>query len=90
MNGGRLATIERILREHFSPESIELRDDSAAHAGHPGAADGGGHYDLTIVADAFRGQDAVARHRMIYAALGELMGRDIHALSFQAFSPNEF
>ncbi|MCG6873136.1 MAG: BolA family transcriptional regulator [Gammaproteobacteria bacterium] len=89
MTDDRLAAIDRILRDHFAPESLEVRDESAEHAGHAGAASGGGHYRLTIVADAFREQDALARHRLIYSALGQLMEKDIHALSIQAFSPDE-
>jgi BolA protein len=60
------------------------------HAGHEGARGGGGHYALTIVSPKFDGQSTVARHRMIYVALGELMQREIHALSIRAFAPGEF
>ena len=71
----------------LAPVSLELHDDSAAHAGHAGAASGGGHWQLTIVSEAFRGKNPVARHRMIYEALGDLMKRDIHALQIEAFAP---
>lgn len=86
------ATEERI-RERLAalqPVSVDLRDESAQHAGHAGAASGGGHWQLTIVSDAFRGKNAVARHRMIYEALGDLMKRDIHALKIEAFAPEQF
>jgi len=73
----------------LAPESLEIADESAKHAGHQGAKGGGGHYALTIVSPRFDGQTTVARHRMIYAALGDLMQRDIHALSIRAFSPGE-
>jgi len=86
------ATEERI-RERLAalnPVSVDLRDESAQHAGHAGAASGGGHWQLTIVSEAFRGRNAVARHRMIYEALGDLMKRDIHALKIEAFAPEQF
>ena len=73
----------------LAPESLEIADESAKHAGHQGAKGGGGHYALTIVSPRFDGQTTVARHRMIYAALGDLMQRDIHALSIRAYSPGE-
>ncbi len=77
----RLAALE--------PERLELADESARHAGHAGAQSGGGHYRLTIVSPQFRGRDTLARHRMVYGALGPLMRREIHALSIQALAPEE-
>lgn len=73
----------------LAPEQLELIDDSALHAGHAGARSGGKHFRLAIVAPAFAGKNTVARHRMIYDALGDLMRRDIHALAIQARSPEE-
>lgn len=73
----------------LAPVQFELIDDSALHAGHAGARTGGKHFRLAIVAAAFAGKNTVARHRMIYDALGELMHRDIHALAIQARSPEE-
>ena len=73
----------------LAPEQIELRDDSARHAGHAGARDGGGHFDLTIVSAQFAGKNTVARHRMVYEALGPLMRREIHALAIRAYAPGE-
>jgi BolA protein len=84
---------EELIRERLAalnPVSVDLRDESAQHAGHAGAATGGGHWQLTIVSEAFRGTNAVARHRMIYEALGDLMKRDIHALKIEAFAPEQF
>jgi BolA protein len=84
---------EQAIRERLAglrPVSVDLRDESAQHAGHAGAASGGGHWQLTIVSEAFRGKNAVARHRMIYEALGDLMKRDIHALKIEAFAPEQF
>jgi BolA family transcriptional regulator, general stress-responsive regulator len=72
----------------LAPESLEIIDDSARHAGHEGAK-GGGHYRLLIVSPRFNGASRPARHRMVYDALGPLMQREIHALSIQAIAANE-
>lgn len=85
----RAAVIEARLREAFDPERLEIVDESAAHAGHAGARSGGGHYALTIVARAFAGHPPLARHRLVYQALGELMDREIHALRIRALTPEE-
>ncbi len=73
----------------LSPTSLELIDDSHLHAGHAGARSGGGHFRLTIVSECFRGKNTVARHRIVYDALGEMMRKEIHALAIQARSPEE-
>ncbi|HQA09805.1 BolA family protein [Zoogloea sp.] len=73
----------------LAPTRLDLIDDSALHAGHAGARSGGGHYRLSIVSAAFSGKNTVARHRLIYAALGEMMRREIHALAIQAQSPED-
>ncbi len=74
----------------LAPERLELVDESARHAGHAGAAPGGNtHWRLTIVSAAFSGKSTVARHRMVYAALGELMQNPIHALAIVAKAPGE-
>ena len=74
----------------LAPSRLELLDESAKHAGHAGAAPGGNtHWNLTIVSAAFAGKPAVARHRMIYDALGELMKNPIHALAIRAHAPGE-
>jgi BolA protein len=81
-----------VIRERLAalnPVTLDLRDESEQHAGHAGAASGGGHWQLTIVSEAFRGKSAVARHRMIYEALGDLMKRDIHALQIEASAPEQ-
>ncbi|HLX81007.1 MAG TPA: BolA family protein [Burkholderiales bacterium] len=76
--------------EALAPARLELLDESAQHAGHSGASPGGNtHWKLTIVSAAFAGKPTVARHRMIYQALGELMRHPIHALSIEAKSPDE-
>ncbi len=81
--------IRAALIEALAPTAIELIDESHKHVGHAGARDGRGHYALRIVGDQFRGVGAVARHRLVYAALGELMQTDIHALSIVALAPGE-
>lgn len=75
----RLAVLE--------PSRLDLRDDGAAHIGHAGA--GGGHFELTIVSHRFTGQSRLARHRMVYAALGPLMQVGIHALALSTYAPGE-
>ena len=85
--------VERAMRERLralSPVALDLRDESAQHAGHAGSRpSGGSHWQLTIVSEAFRGKNAVARHRMVYEALGDLMKRDIHALRIEALAPEQ-
>lgn len=73
----------------LDPVLLDLRDDSSKHAGHAGAASGGGHYLLKIVSERFSGLTPVARHRLVYEALGEMMRRDIHALAIDARTPGE-
>jgi len=72
----------------LQPLSLEIEDESLLHAGHAGAKAGGGHYLLHIVSAQFIGKTTIARHRMIYSALGEMMKRDIHALNIQALTPD--
>jgi BolA protein len=85
------ATLEQIRAKlsALEPLSIELRDDSASHAGHAGAASGGGHYQLRLVSNRFTGQSKVARHRLVYHLLGDLMQREIHALAMNLLAPDE-
>jgi BolA protein len=86
----RVTLIENRLREAFAPLKIEVRDDSHQHAGHEGARSGGGHFAVVIVAPAFQGKTAVQRHQMIYQSLNDMMKKEIHALSIQALTPEEF
>ena len=81
--------IKQKLNETLNPELIEIIDDSAAHAGHAGAKNGGGHYNVTIVADIFNDKSLVQRHQLIYQALGDLMKNEIHALGINALTPSE-
>lgn len=85
----RQAQIEERLRAALAPDSLELIDESAQHAGHAGARGGGGHYALTIVSARFAGKGPIDRHRMIYEALGDAMRGQIHALSIRAYTPEE-
>jgi BolA protein len=80
--------IKQRLTEAFSPLQLELLDESHKHAGHPGARAGGGHFVVTIVSSAFAGKTTLQRHRMVYAALGEMMQKEIHALSISARTPD--
>jgi len=73
----------------LSPERVEIVDESARHAGHEGAKDGGGHYRLTIVSALFADKSLIARHRMINELLGEMLQKEIHAISIKAYTPDE-
>lgn len=88
MSAERIEMIEQRLRAAFEPEVLEIEDDSAAHAGHAGARQGG-HFNVKIVSRAFAGKAPLARHRLVYGALGELMQTQIHALSIKALTPEE-
>ena len=85
----RISMIKERLQSALSPQSMQVIDESAQHAGHAGAKSGGGHYALTIVAQQFAGHNLLQRHRMVYAALGDAMHKDIHALSIRAYAPDE-
>ena len=87
MTAGRVAKIEALLTAAFSPAHLLVKDQSHLHAGHEGARDGGGHFDVTIVAEAFAGKRPLARHRMVYDALASMMQTDIHALRIDASEP---
>ncbi|MHB1093687.1 BolA family protein [Thiobacillus sp.] len=81
-----------LIRQRLSalePETYTLEDESAQHKGHVGAAGGGGHYRLTLVSPKFRHLSTLARHRLVYEAMGELMQREIHALTITALTPEE-
>jgi BolA protein len=83
------AAIEQRLGT-LAPEQLELLDESGLHVGHVGAQGGGGHYRLTIVSTQFTGKSTLARHRMVYDALGPMMQQQIHALAITAVAPHEF
>jgi BolA protein len=80
--------IKQLLTDALKPKVLEIIDNSAVHAGHAGARNGG-HYHVTIVSEAFEGKSMVQRHQLIYRALGDLMKQQIHALGINALSPSE-
>jgi BolA protein len=85
----RVELIRQRITAALAPSSLSVTDDSHRHAGHEGARDGRGHFTVDIVSSAFDGRAPLARHRMVYAALGELMATDIHALAIRARTPGE-
>ncbi|TWI03689.1 BolA protein [Luteimonas cucumeris] len=85
----RVEAIRTALEVALAPLQLDIRDDSARHAHHAGARDGRGHFHVEIVSEVFAGLSSLARHRAVYAALGELMTTDIHALSMRAQTPEE-
>lgn len=89
MSRNREQLIQQKLEAHFQPTELLIKDQSQLHAGHAGARDGRGHFDVTIVSDAFEGQNRIRRHRMVYDALGDLMATDIHALRIKALTRAE-
>ena len=85
----RVETIRSRLAAALAPTALDVEDESHRHVGHAGARDGRGHFRVRIVSAAFEGQSAIARHRAVYAALGNLMQTDIHALAIDARTPEE-
>lgn len=80
----RVAAIRSCLDQAFAPVELDVVDDSHRHVGHAGARDGRGHFSVRVKSAAFEGLGPLARHRAVYAALGDLMQTDIHALSIDA------
>lgn len=87
MTAARVERIRQALQCAFAPDLLEVVDDSHRHAGHAGARDGRGHFNVRIRSGAFSGMSRLARHRAIYAALGAMMVEDIHALAIDAQAP---
>lgn len=85
----RAKRIEQHLRATFSPTVCQVEDESALHAGHAGAASGGGHFRVRIVSSRFEGQARLARHRLVYDCLDDMMQHEIHALAITALTPSE-
>jgi BolA protein len=79
----------RALLASLAPLDLEIEDDSARHAGHAGAASGGGHYNLRMTSPSFEGKSRLERHRLVYDALADLMQREIHALAMVLQAPSE-
>ena len=85
----RIERMRGLLEAALAPRELELIDDGGKHVGHAGARDGRGHFRVRIVADAFAGLSPLARHRRVYAALGDMMQTDIHALAIDARAPQK-
>jgi BolA family transcriptional regulator, general stress-responsive regulator len=88
-NQQRIAAFEEDLRKAFQIQGLKIDDESHLHAGHAGAASGGGHFRLEIIASEFQGLGLVARHRAVYAALNRHIPTEIHALTITALAPDE-
>lgn len=89
MRRSRIDRMRERLTNSLQPQMLDIADESHAHVGHAGARDGRGHFRVIIVADAFDGLTRVQRHQKVYAALGDLMQTDIHALAVRALTPAE-
>ena len=88
--GRRLEAIRTALERELDASHVEIVDDSARHAQHPGAAAGGGHFHVVVVSERFAGLSPVAAHRLVYGALGALMATEIHALTISALTPEQW
>jgi len=88
MTADRVARIREALTAHLAPVELVVRDDSAAHAGHAGAREGG-HFSVLVVSRKFEGRTRMQRHQLVYEAVAPLLRTDIHALSIQARTPQE-
>lgn len=89
MNRERTERIRSLLEAALEPESVVVEDDSHEHVGHEGAKGGLGHFSVSIVSEKFNGMHMLARHRAVYAALGDMMQTDIHALAIDAVASDE-
>jgi BolA protein len=85
----RVHQIKARLEAGLAPRECVVEDDSALHAGHAGAASGGGHYRVRLVSSRFEAQNRVMRHRLVYDCLRDMMQQDIHALAIVALTPAE-
>lgn len=89
MTAERVEMIRQRLTEALAPESLDIEDDSASHAGHAGAG-GAGHFNVIIISDKFEGLSLLKRHRLVYDAVDDIMNTEIHALSMKTYTPDEF
>jgi BolA family transcriptional regulator, general stress-responsive regulator len=85
-----LKKIEELLGSRLNPVHLDIFDDSARHAGHAGAAAGGGHYAVRIVSETFEGKKLLEQHRLVKEVLKDLMGKEIHALQLKTLSPSQW
>ena len=88
MNTAVVGQLRMAIEQALAPRSLEIIDDSAQHAGHAGARSGG-HFRVTLVAEAFRGRSPLERHRLVYEAVAPLMQSGVHALTIVARTPDE-
>lgn len=86
----RAQAIEDALRDKLEAQHVAVIDQSPLHEGHVGAGGGGGHFQVLVVSDRFRGLSRIAAQRIVYEALGEMMINDIHALSMRTLTPEEW
>lgn len=89
LNPQRIARMRDRLAAALAPSVLEITDDSHKHAGHAGARDGQGHFTVEVVSPMFAGKPLLARHRLVYAALGDMMQTDIHALVIRSRTTEE-
>ena len=89
MTASREAKIRQRLQQSLDPLELLIKDQSQLHVGHEGAREGKGHFDITVVSQAFAGVSRVKRHRMVYDAVRDLLESDIHALRISAYAPSE-
>jgi len=89
VNQQRIAAFDEDLRKVFQVQSLKIEDESHLHAGHAGAASGGGHFRLEMTSPDFKGLNLVARHRAVYSALNRHIPKEIHALTIIALAPDE-
>jgi BolA family transcriptional regulator, general stress-responsive regulator len=82
--------IQDLLQQQLSPAHLEVRDDSAAHVGHAGAASGGGHFQVRIVSTRFTGLKPLQRHRLVNEVLSPLFATELHALAMETLTPDEY
>ena len=90
MNSADTAATLRLRLAPLAPDVLEIRDDSAAHAGHAGAAAGGGHFSLLIVSQVFAGLPRLQRHKRVLREVADLLPHPVHALSIKALTPDEY
>ena len=86
----RSEELESRIVAALGPARVEVQDDSEQHRGHAGASGGAGHYTVVVVAEKFAGLDRIARHRAVYAAVGDMIPAEVHALVVRAFTPAEW
>ncbi len=89
-SASRETRLRERLRRGLAATHVELTDESRQHVGHAGAAAGGGHYDVVVVSPRFIDLDRVARHRLVYQAVGDLIPTEVHALAISAYTPDEW